>query len=197
MFKPVAEIGAADLLSAYSRWRASDNRSALVHFTSGGQPWVASWRAIDIGAPNGLWVVSYAPESDFGVSTATQVAILLAILLAGLATITFLTTRTAAAFAAPLRQLAAESERIGRLELERPVRVQSKWLEVDVTARSQEAMRQPPAAGDQRARGRRRAQDGGARGVARRGQRRRAGQGVLPGQHEPRDPHADERASSA
>ena len=142
VFKPVAEIGAAELLSAYSRWRASDNRSALVHFTSGGRPWVASWRAIDIGVPNGLWVVSYAPESDFGVSTATQVAILLAILLAGLAIITFLTTRTAAAFAAPLRQLAAESERIGRLELERPVRVQSKWLEVDVTARSQEAMRQ-------------------------------------------------------
>jgi signal transduction histidine kinase/DNA-binding response OmpR family regulator len=141
VFKPVAEICAADLLSAYSRRRASDNRSALVHFKSGGQPWVASWRAIDIGAPSGLWVVSYAPESDFGVSTATQVTILLAILLAGLAIITFLATRTAAAFAAPLRQLAAESERIGRLELERPVRVQSKWLEVDVTARSQEAMR--------------------------------------------------------
>jgi len=141
VFKPVAEIGAEDLLSAFSRWRASDNRSALVHFKFDGQPWVASWRAIDIGAPTGLWVVSYAPESDFGVSTATQIAILATILLAGLGTIVFLTSRTARAFAAPLRQLAAESERIGRLELERPVRVQSKWDEVDVTARSQEAMR--------------------------------------------------------
>ncbi len=141
VFKPVAEIGEADLLSAFLRWRASDNRTALVRFQSGGAPWVASWRAIDIGMPTGLWVVSYAPESDFGVGTRTQVAILLAILAAGLATIMLLTRRTAAAFAAPLRQLAAESERIGRLELERPVRVRSRWLEVDVTARSQESMR--------------------------------------------------------
>ncbi|MFL6696667.1 MAG: response regulator [Vitreoscilla sp.] len=142
VFKPVGELGAADLLWAYSRWRASADRYSLVHFMSDGQPWVASWRAIDIGVPNGLWVVSYAPESDFGVGTPTQVLILLAILAAGLATITFLTRRTAAAFAAPLRELAAESERIGRLELERPVRVRSRWLEVDVTARSQESMRQ-------------------------------------------------------
>ena len=109
VFKSVAQIGAAELLSAYSRWRASDNRSALVHFSSGGRPWVAAWRAIDIGAPTGLWVVSYAPESDFGVSTATQVGILLAILLAGLALATYLTLRTARAFAAPLRQLAARA----------------------------------------------------------------------------------------
>jgi signal transduction histidine kinase/DNA-binding response OmpR family regulator len=142
VFKQVAQIGAPDLLAAWSRWRASDNRGAIVHFSHDGQPWVAAWRAIDIGAPGGLWVVSYAPESDFGVGASTRIAILAAILVAGLATVVFLTSRTAAALAAPLRQLAAESERIGRLELERPVRVQSKWLEVDITARSQEAMRQ-------------------------------------------------------
>jgi len=141
VFKPVGQIGSADLLSAYNRWRAGADRSALVHFSSGGKPWVASWRAIDIGSPTGLWVVSYAPEADFGVGATARIAILLAILGGGLAMIVFLTRRTAAAFAAPLRQLAAESERIGRLELERPVRVRSKWQEVDVTARSQESMR--------------------------------------------------------
>ena len=113
-----------------------------MHFSHEGQRWVAAWRAIDIGVPGGLWVVSYAPESDFGVGAWTRIAILAAILVAGLATVVLLASRTAAAFAAPLRELAAESERIGRLELERPVQVQSKWLEVDVTARSQEAMRQ-------------------------------------------------------
>ena len=142
VFKPVGDIDAGALLAAYSGWRASDDRSALVHFRFGGSPWVASWRAIDIGAPSGLWVVSYAPESDFGVSTKTQVMILAAILGAGLAATMILTMRTAAAFAAPLRELAAESERIGRLELARPVQVRSKWHEVDVTARSQESMRQ-------------------------------------------------------
>ena len=141
VFKPVADVDAGALLSAYSGWRASDNRSALVHFSSGGAPWVASWRAIDIDAPTGLWVVSYAPESDFGVGTRTRITILVAILVAGLAATVVLTMRAAAAFAAPLRQLAAESERIGRLELARPVRVQSRWQEVDVTARSQESMR--------------------------------------------------------
>ncbi|MCK9684619.1 hybrid sensor histidine kinase/response regulator [Scleromatobacter humisilvae] len=142
VFKPVGDIDAGALLAAYSGWRASDDRAALVHFRFGGSAWVASWRAIDIGTPSGLWVVSYAPESDFGVSTKTQVMILAAILAAGLLATMILTMRTAAAFAAPLRELAAESERIGRLELARPVQVRGTWHEVDVTARSQESMRQ-------------------------------------------------------
>ena len=174
VFKPVGSIAAGALNAAFSGWRASDNRSALVHFTSDGDRWVASWRAIDIGAPSGLWVVSYAPESDFGVSTKTQVMILLAILAAGIAATMVLTRRTAAAFAAPLRELAAESERIGRLELQRPVHVSSKWLEVDVTARSQESMRRrllQATSGLEAAVGRRTAELAAARDAANAGAR--------------------------
>ena len=141
LLKSVEALDIPELSTAYEQWHAGSDKTSLVRFTVQGTTWLASWRAIDIDAPVGLWIVSYAPESDFGVSTATQVAILMTILVAALGVIVVLTRRTAAALARPLRELAAESERIGRLELERPVGIRSRWLEVDATARSQEVMR--------------------------------------------------------
>ncbi|MEP6505766.1 MAG: response regulator, partial [Betaproteobacteria bacterium] len=60
----------------------------------------------------------------------------IALCLAGLAAMAL-----AARAARPLAELAAESERIGRLELDQPVRVSGRWSEVQATARAQETMR--------------------------------------------------------
>ena len=140
--RPVASLGIPALTAGYRSWRehgameGSDER-----FVVAGAAWVASFSRVPVGGRS-LWVGTYAPEADFFLLASRQAAILLLLMLVTLALAWWAAIRLAAAYARPLAQLAQESERIGRLKLDRPVQVGGRWQEVRAMAQSQEAMRQ-------------------------------------------------------
>ncbi len=144
LLKPVSTLGQPALASAYELWRAQGSSpSARLYFQSGGVAWLANLSRIDLRGRASLYVVVVAPESesDFASVGAAQWLTLGGILLVTMALTAWAALRAARHFSAPLRQLASESERIGRLDLGRPVRVESRWQEVFNTATAQESMR--------------------------------------------------------
>jgi PAS domain S-box-containing protein len=142
ILRPVASLGMPALTEGYRAWRehgtiqGSDER-----FVVAGAAWVASFSRVPVGGQS-LWVGTYAPEADFSLLAPRQALILLLLMLVTLALAWWAAIRLAAAYARPLAQLAQESERIGRLKLDRPVQVGGRWQEVRAMAQSQEAMRQ-------------------------------------------------------
>src|SRR6185369_16523928 len=97
-----------------------------------------------------FWVATLAPEADFAAGGPTELAALAAIVLATLLLAWLGASWLARRFADPLARLAAESQRIGRLELEQPVHVPTPWFEMDALAGALETMRQALQAATQR-----------------------------------------------
>jgi len=143
MLQPIARLGQPALEAAFERWRAQGSRpDAALRFQSGGQPWLARFSRVALQGRASLHVAVLAPESDFALVGAKQWMTLATILLVTIALTAAAALSAARRFARPLRQLAEESERIGRLDLARPVQVASPWREVADTAAAQESMRQ-------------------------------------------------------
>jgi len=141
VLKPVAELGVPALAAGYAAWKSQDRAAGRPQrYALGERAWLAGFRDLRIG-DHVLWVGTFAPEDDFAASRASQLALLSLIAVATLCVIGLLAHRAARRFAEPLQALAAESERIGRLELDAPVAVPARWKEVADTARAQEAMR--------------------------------------------------------
>ncbi len=140
--QPVAALGQPALVAAFDRWRAQGSPpGAALQVQAGGQAWLANFSRVALRGRASLHVVVLAPESDFALLGATQWTTLAAILLVTLLLTAAAALSAARRFARPLRQLAQESDRIGRLDLERPVQVTSPWQEVADTAAAQESMR--------------------------------------------------------
>jgi signal transduction histidine kinase/DNA-binding response OmpR family regulator/HPt (histidine-containing phosphotransfer) domain-containing protein len=141
VLKAPAELGLAPLTAAFGLWRdAGAPEARLLRFRSHGVPWVAVFKRTRFGAQN-FWVATMAPEADFApfssaLGGGVTLLVLLTLLLASIVSL-----RLARRFAEPLERLAAQSARIGRLELEQPEAVHSPWRELDDLARAQEAMR--------------------------------------------------------
>ena len=141
LMKPADAIGVLPLTVAFDRWRASGGaEGSLLRFDAEGATWLATFRRSQFGTQN-FWVATMAPEQDFSPATVHQAWALGAIVLATLALAWSIAVGLARRFADPLAQLAAQSQRIGRLELEQPVQVGSAWTELDDLARAHEAMR--------------------------------------------------------
>ena len=142
LLKPVANLGQPVLDAAFELWHAQGSHAgARLRLQSAGQAWLANFSRIELAGRASLYVVVVAPESDFALVGAAQWMTLAAILLVTVALTAWVALRGAQRFARPLRQLASESERIGRLDLDRPVQVASRWQEVADTATAQESMR--------------------------------------------------------
>ena len=143
MLQPLAALGQPALATAFERWRdlGSPPGTAL-RFQHGGQAWLAHFSRVALQGRASLHVAVLAPEHDFALVGTGQWMTLAVILLVTIALTAAAALSAARRFARPLRELAAESERIGRLDLERPVAVASPWREVADTAAAQEAMRQ-------------------------------------------------------
>ncbi len=143
LLHPLALLHRPALDAAFAHWRAkAPADESVMRFTSGGQPWLASFSRIPLDGPLPFYVGVLAPESDFDIAGASQWTILGAVLLTTISLTAWVALWLARRFARPLKELAAESERIGRLELTRPVTVVTRWNEVAETARAQELMRQ-------------------------------------------------------
>ena len=143
LLQPLAVLHQPALDAAFVHWRAqAPIANSVLRFASGGQSWLASFSRIPLEGRASLYVGVLAPEADFAIVSTNAWATLVAILLATVSLTAWVALRAARHFARPLKELAAASERIGRLDLARPVSVASRWSEVADTARAQEVMRQ-------------------------------------------------------
>jgi signal transduction histidine kinase/DNA-binding response OmpR family regulator/HPt (histidine-containing phosphotransfer) domain-containing protein len=140
VLQPVERIGLPMLAAAYLHWKEAGNGAGIVRFSAGGGSWIATFRKIALGNRS-LVVASTAPEADFSPLTVTHVSLFFVLVAATLCAAVFLAMRLASRVARPLSELAAESERIGRLELDKPVEVSSPWTEIVSVERAQETMR--------------------------------------------------------
>ncbi len=141
VLRPLQELKVPALAAAYARWRADGEPVArTARFEVDGVAWLGTVHRVALGART-LYVGAYAPEADFSIPGSTQLLTLAGIVVATLILALLATRGVARRFAQPLQALAAESERIGRLELERPVSATSEWRELAAMARAQEAMR--------------------------------------------------------
>ncbi len=141
VLQPALSIGVAPLTAAIERWQSAGRPTgAAIRSEPGGTPWLATFAPTHFGTQT-FWVATMAPETDFSAATPTQAAVIALLVAATLLLAWCAATRLARRFTRPLEALAAESERIGRLELAEPVAVAAPWCELDALARAQEAMR--------------------------------------------------------
>jgi signal transduction histidine kinase/CheY-like chemotaxis protein len=141
VLKAVGEIGVAPLADAYQAWQQAGATDVQpLRFSSQGSPWMASFKRFAFGNQT-FWVATLAPAADFAPAGTTQAGAI-ALLMLGTALLAWwAASRLARRFCAPLELLAAQSARIGRLELDKPVEVHAPWLEIDALRQAQEAMR--------------------------------------------------------
>jgi signal transduction histidine kinase/CheY-like chemotaxis protein len=141
VLQSVPQVGVAPLTEAHRLWQARGvpHRELLV-FEHDGTRWLAVFRSIRFGAQT-FWVCTLAPAADFQPATGWH-ALFVALLACGaLALGGMIAIRLSRRISTPLEQLTEESARIGRLELEEPVQVPSRWREFRALARAQETMR--------------------------------------------------------
>jgi signal transduction histidine kinase/CheY-like chemotaxis protein len=141
VLKPVPDLGVGPLAESFRIWvEHGRHEGELLPFEIDGVAWLAIYKRTAFG-PQDFWVATLAPAADFVPASRTY-GLFVAALAAGTLLIAWgVAVQLARRFTRPLDLLAAESARIGRLELEQPVVVASRWLEIDALARAQEAMR--------------------------------------------------------
>ncbi|GAA5184023.1 hypothetical protein GCM10025771_37090 [Niveibacterium umoris] len=140
---PIEQTPFTVTAAAFAEWKKrGQDDIALLRFTppDTSDPWFA--RAIRIHAGDQNFVaVTVIPQGDFVAGGARLIGPAVVILL-GLCAIGFvLGRRLAANVTRPLAMLGSEAERIGRLELDKPVSVPARLAEVAQLAAAQEAMR--------------------------------------------------------
>ena len=141
ILSPVERLGMPALAQGHARWLANGGGSTgTERFDAADGVWLASFHPLALGDKT-LWIAAFAPENDFAPSAISRVGVLLAISAVALCLAGVVAQRLARRSARPLAELAAESERIGRLELDQPVQVSGRWSEVQAMARAQETMR--------------------------------------------------------
>ena len=141
VLKTPAELGLADVEQGFANWQAASAvPDALGNFESGGRDWFSLFHPITVGEQR-FWLGVLAPESEFLPTNARSLSALLVIALVALLIGVVVSMRIARRFGRPLVQLARESIRLGRMELDAPVSVDAPWWEIRQLADAQENMR--------------------------------------------------------
>lgn len=142
IMKTAVEQDITPLAAGIEHWRQTGMPLDRVQtFRAEGQFWVSLFLPVDLHNLK-LFVVAIAPRSDF-VPLNLRTSLVFTALLAGTLLLAFfMATRFGRRVAQPLDALVAQSERIGRLELEQPVALPPSWQEMDTLAAAQERMRQ-------------------------------------------------------
>ena len=150
VLKPVGGIGVLPVADGFAAWQQGGKLDVQpLRFHSGGAPWLARFKRAQFGSQT-FWVATMAPESDFAPGTATLAAATLSIVGVTLLLAWWAAIRLARRFSQPLEALAAQSARIGRLELDKAVEVLAPWSEINALAKAQESMRADLQAATQR-----------------------------------------------
>jgi signal transduction histidine kinase/HPt (histidine-containing phosphotransfer) domain-containing protein len=141
VLKTPAELGLKDIEQGVATWQHNaDAADVIGNFTLDGARWFSLFRPVAAGDQR-FWLGVFAPEVEFLPTNATNIAALAAIALFSLAVGVIVSIRIARRFGRPLVQLARESARIGRRELDAPVAVDANWWEIRQLAEAQENMR--------------------------------------------------------
>ncbi|WP_207887265.1 response regulator [Pseudomonas sp. 30_B] len=139
--KSADEAGATKLAAALAAWRGQGNPSdAPVFFKVAAEPWIARFRPLQFGDLH-LQVATLGPRSDFTLTTNWHTTAMLLMILAVLGLVFMVAHRFSRRFANVMDHLAAESERIGSLQLDEPVRFSTHTREIDKLVNAQEHMR--------------------------------------------------------
>jgi len=141
VLKPVPDFGNAALTQLYLLWKSDptvENQS--LRFEIDGDVWLGMVSS-DADSPTAIRVAVLVPERDFAPTRWSQILVVVGIIMAAILLSWVVARRLSGYFSKPLKALADESERIGRLELTDPVSVPSIWSEVDAVAQAQESMR--------------------------------------------------------
>jgi two-component system sensor histidine kinase/response regulator len=142
LLKTPAEAGFKMLAAALPLWEAAGRpASTPLQFTAQGELWYAHFDTVPIGATRFV-VEAVAPRSDFVLGRPWHLAAVAAIFLVALVVAMLSANVGARRFARTVRYLTRESERIGNLDLERPVAVRARSSELVALAAAQEKMRQ-------------------------------------------------------
>jgi len=136
--------GAAGLPLLDRAWRQWDGEGRPMlqsRHLEGAGDWLALFDAVQLGERRFV-VAALAPRSDFALGEVWHVGAIAAIFLLAFLTSMLLARVAARRFADPIVQLAGEAERIGNLDLERPIEVRARSREMRTLVASQERMRQ-------------------------------------------------------
>ncbi len=142
LLKTPAEAGFELHAAALPLWDAAGRPAATpLQFADRGELWYAHFDTVPVGARQFV-VAAVAPRSDFSLGRPWHLAVIGAIFLAALAVAMLSANVGARRLARTVRDLTRESERIGNLDLERPVVVRARSSELVALAAAQEKMRQ-------------------------------------------------------
>ena len=135
------QLGINELTEGFNHWLlAQKPDNTLSEYTYDDQDWFSYFHSFGTGNQK-FWIGVFAPQEDF-VPGKRQDIIMLSLLVSMVLLFAFVTTtRLARRFAQPLLQLTAESRRLGNMELEKPVQVESSWPEIEHLTAAQETMR--------------------------------------------------------
>ena len=142
LLKMPDEIGLGELAQAHRLWREEPAPKGELHaFDRPDGRWLSLFSRLDEGR-TGVWLGVVAPQRDFVPVSSADLVVLGIILIGALGLGIVVAIRIAERFGEPLKALTAESERIGRQELDSPVLTEAPWLEVSQLADALEDMRQ-------------------------------------------------------
>jgi two-component system, sensor histidine kinase and response regulator len=141
VLKTAVDLPVPALANGVSRWsRQGRGEQKLVSYAVDGHPWFASFRPLSLGGRT-LWLGVFAPENDFIPRHAAGWSSIALLALGSLLFAVLVAFEVARRFAAPIERLSEESRRLGRMELQEPVRLDPSWPEFDQLAQAQEEMR--------------------------------------------------------
>jgi two-component system, sensor histidine kinase and response regulator len=141
VLKTAAELGLEGIDKGFVAWQKNPSSDqALGSYLLGDARWFSLFHPIAAGEQK-FWLGVFAPEDEFIPTNRENLSALAFIALLALLAAIVVAVRVARQFGRPLAELADESARIGRMELETPVAVYAPWREVRDLATAQESMR--------------------------------------------------------
>ncbi|HTP62581.1 MAG TPA: PAS domain S-box protein [Burkholderiales bacterium] len=141
LLKSPQEAGFTMLSAAYAQWDGEGRPAGRAEFFSvEGDPWIGRFRPFALRDQQ-LVIGTVAPRGDFALGTAWDAAAIAAVMLLVLLLAYLVGRRFSARFASVMDSLITESDRIGALQLDEPVRVQTRLREIAKLVDAQEHMR--------------------------------------------------------
>lgn len=141
--KLLQEPGAADLgfiSQAWEGWRAGRSAEGAQLFSSEGQDWIVRMRPLQLRNLE-LVTATFAPRSDFEIDSLWNTAAVLFLVAIVLLSALLFAHRFSQRLSGIVQSLVAESERMGALQLDEPVKIKTHIREIGTLVAAQERMR--------------------------------------------------------
>jgi two-component system sensor histidine kinase/response regulator len=137
------EPGAAGfgfLARAWEAWRAGGSDKSAHSYEVEGRTWLVRLRPLQLGNLK-LVTATFAPRDDFAIGSAWDAGAVLVMIVGVLLVALLFAHRFSLRFTGVVQSLVAVSERIGALQLDQPVKIDTRIREIDTLVTAQERMR--------------------------------------------------------